>query len=85
MNELDNGKVVSIEPSANASAIEGAVVTKPKSLEAQAIPAKIANLAAKQTLKQVKIIKKRRHKRRIRRPKSRSSREKVRSKNARGV
>ncbi len=58
MNELDNGKVVSIEPSANASAIEGAVVTKPKSLEAQAIPAKIANLAAKQTLKQVKIIKK---------------------------
>ena len=58
MNEFDNKKVISIEQPQKPAKIEGALVTKPKSLEPSKIVNKILEIPSKQALSQVKIIKK---------------------------
>ena len=58
MNEFDNKKVISIEQPQKPAKIEGALVTKPKSLEPSKIVNKILEIPSKHALSQVKIIKK---------------------------
>ena len=58
MNRIEDGKVVSIEKSQLRDDVNGAVVTKPKTMEPQSPTAKVIEIIPKCNVNNVKIIKK---------------------------
>ena len=58
MNKNDNTNVINIDTTKTSSTIEGAVVTKPKSLEPNNFVLKHSDVEKKYGLNRIKIIKK---------------------------